>query len=72
MDENDTFRKDVYSIIISDIEDRKKILKIQELLFEMKVKEFDDYEKACEFRDEVDGQTYWTSCEGKQLWDVWY
>lgn len=56
----------------------EKVLKIQELVFDkkgigvMKVKEFDNYEKACEFRDKVNGQTQWTSYKGKQLWYVWY
>lgn len=38
----------------------------------MKVKEFDNYEKACKFRDRVGGQIQWTPYKGKQLWYVWY
>lgn len=38
----------------------------------MRVKEFDNYEDACKFRDKVHGQTQWTSYKGKPLWYVWY
>lgn len=38
----------------------------------MKVKEFNDYEKACEFRDKVNGQTQWSRYKGKPIWYVWY
>lgn len=39
----------------------------------MKMKEFDNYEKACEFRDKVDGYIQWTtSYKRKPLWYVWY
>ena len=74
---NQVFER-TYSIIASDLEDKEKVLKIQELVFDkkgigvMKVKEFDNYEIACNFRDKVDGQIQWTSYKGKQLWYVWY
>ncbi len=42
----------------------------------MKCKEFNDYEKACIFRDKVDGEMHWVlvSRGGKQYWtwNVWY
>ena len=38
----------------------------------MKVKSFDDYEKACKFRDKVNRQTQWSSYKGKLIWYVWY
>lgn len=33
----------------------------------MKVKEFTDYEKACEFRDKVNGQTQWSKYKNKPI-----
>lgn len=38
----------------------------------MKCKEFNDYEKACSFRDKVDGEIHWESRREKQYWTVWY
>ena len=38
----------------------------------MRVKEFSNYDKACEFRDKVGGQVEWSSYKGKPLWYVWY
>lgn len=38
----------------------------------MNVKEFSNYDKACEFRDKVGGQVEWSSYKGKSLWYVWY
>ena len=38
----------------------------------MKSKEFDDYDKACEFRNKVDGQIQWCRYKRKQYWIVWY
>lgn len=38
----------------------------------MRIKEFDDYEKACKFRDKVKGQTQWCLYKGKEYWRVWY
>ena len=38
----------------------------------MRVKEFYNYEKACEFRDKVNGQTQWSSYKGKPIYYVWY
>lgn len=38
----------------------------------MNVKEFSNYDKACEFRDKVGGQVEWSSYKGKPLWYVWY
>lgn len=38
----------------------------------MDVKEFSNYDKACEFRDKVGGQVQWSAHKGKQLWHVWY
>lgn len=38
----------------------------------MKVKEFDNYENACEFCRKVGGQIQWTSYKDKSIWYVWY
>lgn len=38
----------------------------------MRVKEFYNYEKACEFMDKVNGQTQWSSYKGKPIYYVWY
>lgn len=38
----------------------------------MKVKEFNDYKKTCEFRDKVNGQTQWSKYKNKPIWYVWY
>ena len=38
----------------------------------MNVKEFSDYDKACEFREKVGGQVEWSSYKGNPLWYVWY
>ena len=38
----------------------------------MKSKSFDDYDKACEFRDMVDGQIQWCTYKGNRYWLVWY
>jgi len=38
----------------------------------MLCKEFNDYDKACEFRDKVDGQTQWSIYKGNKYWIVWY
>ena len=38
----------------------------------MKSKYFNDYNKACQFNDKVDGQIQWGSDKGKQYWIVWY
>lgn len=38
----------------------------------MRVKEFSDYDKACQFRDKVDGQTQHSQYKGKPIYYVWY
>lgn len=38
----------------------------------MKTKIFNDYEKACVFCDEVDGQIQWCFYNGDQYWIVWF
>lgn len=38
----------------------------------MKSKTFNNYQKACLFRDKVNGQTEWCSHNGKRYWIVWY
>ena len=38
----------------------------------MKCKEFNDYEKACSFRDKVNGEIHWGSRKDEQYWTVWY
>ena len=38
----------------------------------MKSKSFNNYDKASEFRDKVDGQIQWCRDKGKQYWIVWY
>ena len=38
----------------------------------LKWKEFSEYDKACAFRDKVDGQTEWCMHKGKRYWLVWY
>lgn len=38
----------------------------------MRVRSFEDYEKACEFRDKVGGQTQWSRYKCKPIWYVWY
>ena len=38
----------------------------------MKSKTFNDYEKACKFRDRVNGQTQWCTYKSVTYWIVWY
>ena len=38
----------------------------------MKSRTFNDYEKACKFRDKVNGQTEWCSYKSVEYWIVWY
>ena len=38
----------------------------------MKSKTFNAYEKACKFRDKVNGQTQWCHYKSVAYWIVWY
>ena len=38
----------------------------------MKNKSFENYAKACEFRDKVNGQTEWCTYKSNDYWVVWY
>lgn len=38
----------------------------------MKSRSFNNYDKACAFRDKVDGITQWMSYKGEYYWIVWW
>ena len=38
----------------------------------MKMREFKNYEKACAYRDRVDGIIQWSTIRGVQYWTVFW